>query len=338
MKLKLLAALIIVSASTFSIMGCNIKNNQSFSDDVIASSGIQIKRLTSGTNNGYPYQTFSFTTVNTFLKTKTTASISFADNRTNPSAYLTTMVSETDPTNKTVTVTCLQAFDSRATLTLTNGSATGSVTIDYQQKYLGITGISGGMYRYLSYNSNKYNPSSGDPSVSQFDHHDSILDLINTFVSSPFWYIQKSSVYTVALTGYDDAEVVSWRIPMGLGYSSYADLLKYDNWSSTTERDVYQNWFYPAFQNCLLSDDVVGYNYSFKGIYQALHSVYKNLSSDMKATCSSYLNGSSYLTIQMPYFKNVNLYMHITDAGIYDTCDLNKELTLYVQPMSIWNL
>ena len=339
MKIKLLSALLLLSASAFSIAGCNNINVNMQTEENIVCHGLNIKRLSSGTDgNGHPYKTFSFTTSAVYIKTATTATITFADNRANPDTYLTAVVNETDPNNKTVTVTCLQAFNSQATLTLRSGSATGSVTIDYQQKYLGLVGISGGMSRYLSYNSNKYNPYQGDPSYSNYDHHDSLLDLINTFYSSPFWYVSKSSTYTVALNSYTNADVVSWRVPQGLGYTSYADMLKYDNWDSTVQQTVYTKWFAPALQTCLLSSDVVGYNYNFEGIYQALHTKYVNLSSDEKAACSSYLNGASYLEIKLPYFKNLNLYMHFTDIDVYDTLDLAKELTLYVQPMSAWNL
>ena len=340
MKIMPLMTLLLASLSSFALSGCS-GNNQETADpeQQQVNQKIVIKKLTTGTDgSGNPYQTFSFTVANTYLKTATTATLTFADNRNNGNNYLTVSINESDPVNRTVTVTCLAAFDSQATITLTNGNASGSVTVDYQQKYLGIEGISGSMERYLDYNSQKYDPTSGDPSRNSYDQHDSLLDLLNTFYSSPFWYINKSSTYTISLSGYDDAEVVSWYVPHGVSYSNYGDMIKSSNYASTDEQITYQSWFIPALSNCLFADDQIGYNYNFRGIYISLHTTFATLSNSVKSSISSYLNGASYLPIEFTYFKNMNLEMNITTVNQSAILDLEKTLTLYVKPMSIWGL
>lgn len=339
MKIKLLSALLLLSASAFSIAGCNNINVNMQTEENIVCHGLNIKRLSSGTDgSGHPYQTFSFTTSAVYLKTATTATITFADNRANGSNYLTASVNNA---NKTCTVTCLAPFNSQATLTLRNGSATGTVTIDYKQKYLETIGITTGQTnRYLSYNVNKYNPYTGDPSYSQYDHHDSLLDLLNTFYSSPFYYASLTSDYTISETRYGNSELTGWHVPQGLGYTSYGDMVKSSGYSTTAEQVAYQNWFIPALSNCYFSTDTIGYNASHRGMYIALHSTFVNLSTTNKNYISTYLNdcGGNYLTIEFSKATYMDLGISYPDAGVTDTFRIGRPIHLYLQPMSAWAL
>lgn len=103
----------------------------------IVEHGLKVRTVTSGTDgNGNPTQTFSYTTTpeNPTLN-QIDISISFADSRQNGSSYLTFTH---DATNKTVTIACLQAFNSLATLHMEshfNSNVYADVSIHYNPRY-----------------------------------------------------------------------------------------------------------------------------------------------------------------------------------------------------------
>ena len=131
---KLLLALFILPLTS---CGINVDNKAGI---IEADRGIKIKLLNSGTDaNNHPYQTFTYSIYPTdAYYNSVTPSIAFADSRANGSSYLTASINSQA---QECTVTCLQAFDSIATLTLTanQGGAAASVEIHYRQRRFGCT-------------------------------------------------------------------------------------------------------------------------------------------------------------------------------------------------------
>ena len=154
--------------------------------DVVKAEKIDIKKVVSGTDNqGHEYKTYSYSiTPNDAYYHDVNANISFADSRVDGSSYLTASV---DTTNSTFTVTCLQAFDSVATLRLSAafGNAYCDIQIDYKQK------ITGTVYNDVTVTHNRSFPLYEDSVSLLVD----ILGDINTGMT-----YTKSSTYTVAET------------------------------------------------------------------------------------------------------------------------------------------
>ena len=151
-----------------------------------AAENIQIKKVTSGTDNdGHEYKTYSYSiSPNDAYYHEVTASISFADERVNGSSYLTCSI---DNTNKTFTVTCLQAFDSVATLRLKAswGTAYADIQIDYKQKVTGVT--------YINQTDN-FNDDPNAITLSTLWVYD-----LQTIIGNHFEYT-KTNTYTIAET------------------------------------------------------------------------------------------------------------------------------------------
>ena len=114
-----------------------------FDADVVFEHNLSVKRIGIGVDDGgHVYQTFSYSIspANSFYSS-VIANITFADNR-NPSDYLQAVV---DTSEQIVTITCLQAFDSVATLRLSApfGNAHCSIRIDCTKRptFTGIDGV-----------------------------------------------------------------------------------------------------------------------------------------------------------------------------------------------------
>ena len=328
----------IYSAYNKSSSGTTSENTNGMETTISAVQGINIKRLSSGTDgNGYPYQVFSYETVPTYTKNACNVSLSFADNRNNPTDYLT--ISH-DVENRQITVTCAAAFDSQATITFSSGTASATVTVDYQQKYLGITAAgSGGASRVLHYDNTKYNPKGGIGT----DTHPSICDLLTEFYSSPLYVVNKSQTYTVALTDYDSVQFRGLSVPHGLGYTTYEDYIDTTNYSQTLT-DIYTNFWGAAFDDLEIIHDGYGTDAEFEGIYKALNTVWNTLSDTQKQSvvtnCSYSFNGTSdiYLYVELPRIKNMTANVYFPDAARNDTYSFGKALTLYIEPMPSWNI
>ena len=298
--------------------------------------GINIRRLTSGTDgSGNPYQTFQYETVPTYTKNACNVTLSFQDGRNNPTDYLT-LVHNAE--SRTVTVTCLAAFDSQATISFTSGNASADVTVDYYQKFIDVQPAgTGACYRTLTYNAVKYNPGGGITT----DTHDSISDLLSVFYSSPLYYVNKTSTYTVALTGYDNAYFTGLSVPTGLGYSTYEDYIDTTGYAAN-KLDVYTYFWKPAFANLNIANDVYGTDVGFTGIYKALNTVWATLSDAQKQKVVTYStitsNNSIYLEVELPKIKNMTANVYFPDVTRNAPYSFSKELTLDIEPMPSWDI
>lgn len=145
MKNKKLITLLMSFLTTLGLVSCgaidfkeNISNQpiETFIEPNIESHGMKVNRLSTGIDaNDHEYQTFSFVVLpsNSYYR-EVTASITFADDRQNPSQYLTATV---DNDNSICTVTMIQLFDSVATLKLTtaNQNVFSDITIRLNPRY-----------------------------------------------------------------------------------------------------------------------------------------------------------------------------------------------------------
>lgn len=141
-KIKLLTTCLAVMMS-LGVTSCNqTEKNIDYIDNEITAQtetarSIAIKMLGSGTNGqGYPWKSFTYTlSPADSLATDIEVSVYFADNRNNASSYLT---ATHDSSTKTVTVTCLQPFDSYGYVHLESAyssSVYANVQIGYTAKY-----------------------------------------------------------------------------------------------------------------------------------------------------------------------------------------------------------
>lgn len=302
---------------------------------ITAVSGINVKRLSSGTDaNSNPYQVFTYETVPTYTKNACNITCAFADGRNNPTDYLTLAH---DAINRTLTVTCIDAFDSQATITFTSGNASASVTVDYKQKFLSVSAAgAGGCSRFLSYDSTKYNPQGNNS-----DSHASLCDLLSVFYSSPLFVVNLSSTYTVAATEYTNYEFRGLSVPHGLGYVTYEDYIDTTGYSAD-KLSVYTDFWKPAFATLTIVDDNIGTDPDFKGIYKALNTVWGTLSDVQRQKVvneSAYAsNGNVYLTVELPKIKNMTANLYFPDASRSYPYSFAKELTLSIEPMPSWNI
>lgn len=132
---KMSLALPLMALVLSALTGCGGSNASESNGSNGVEPTLGIKRSSSGTNSdGHAYQTFSYVIIPSTMDSRLTSSIAFADSRTNGASYLTSSI---DTATDTFTVTCLQAFDSVATLTIgVDGYSdlTASTTINYKQK------------------------------------------------------------------------------------------------------------------------------------------------------------------------------------------------------------
>lgn len=136
MKNKLLK-LLGIGLFTLAMAGCN--SNVKVPESNVSEHGINVRSLGSGVDgDGHEYKTYAYVVVPSNSTTPIAASVSFADSRADGSNYLTATV---DNAVKEFTITCLQAFDSQATVRIyaTVGSAYADVTVDYRQKLISST-------------------------------------------------------------------------------------------------------------------------------------------------------------------------------------------------------
>ena len=141
MKNKKIACIALTMVGLMIMTGCNVNNLVDTGSDVdlptvvTSISGINVKRMSSGTDtNGFAYQEYSYSVFpETASNLGMSASVTFADSRTDGGNYLGVTV---NTTNKTFRITCYAAFNSVATVRLQAiaGDAYADVQVDYRQK------------------------------------------------------------------------------------------------------------------------------------------------------------------------------------------------------------
>ena len=141
MKNKKIACIALTMVGLMAMTGCNVNNLVDTGSDVdlpttvTSISGINVKRMSSGTDtNGFAYQEYSYSVFpETASNLGMSASVTFADSRTDGANYLGVTV---NTTNKTFRITCYAAFNSVATVRLQAiaGDAYADVQVDYRQK------------------------------------------------------------------------------------------------------------------------------------------------------------------------------------------------------------
>ena len=145
-KSKMLILPAIAALGLTALTGCNKKVSYSKmeADDYVNIEGdikmvnMNVRRLSSGTDsNNHPYQILSYETVpaNPYYGNIT---VSMTSNGTNK------ITNEINLTNKTLKITCLDAFDSVITVTLTAevSNSYAEIAVHYKQKFLSLTGNS----------------------------------------------------------------------------------------------------------------------------------------------------------------------------------------------------
>lgn len=234
--------------------------------------GIEIKKAYSGYDGqGNPYQDFSYTTTPAYIKDEVvTITISFADSRANPETYLT---SSSNSTAKTFRITCLQAFDSVATVRVAIGQATADLTMHFVQKIINAEYSGATTIVYPAYTSNLFDPGTDDE-----DNHPNFVQWMNTINPLPF-SVNLSTVYTKPLISPTAPKtLVSIEPEEGSNLTNFADVLK-PNYNDPTLVNILLE---PALTNVSLnqlSSDTgnTGFYKAFDDVFDVMTSANKQL-------------------------------------------------------------
>lgn len=281
--------------------------------EIADNSLIKIKKAYSGYDGqGNPYQDFDYTIVPNHVKDSSKQlSITFADYR-NPSSYLkTAFVSGF----RRFRVTCLQAFDSVATLTMSIGSKSTNLTLHYLQKWDVSWDYQSPLY--YQYDSSLINY------VKSEDNHPSLWEFLNEKCT---YTPQLSSTYTKALPSQSGYEPI---ILYSEGNTVLADYLN----TYYLSGGLVEMLFGPAFSNYSMNYTLV--HPTPRGLYLPLTNTFATLTSSEKSYISTYVyDGKISFAISL---SQVNLNFR---WGTSDAYNLHGPSLLFIEldVLPIWGI
>ena len=352
MKKILLPLLITSSLLSF---GCSAKHTNSvdpgsdsadinISSEEIIGHGINAKKLSSGLDaNGHRYITFSYTiSPNDAFYHAVTASITFADSRV-AASYLTAAV---DSENKTVTVTCLQAFDSVATLRLSAafGNAYCDIQIDYKVKMLDCSVNSvDTFYKYAS------DISTRDAPPYQYYGVDANFNLYSILKGC---FNVTYSVGTIPYVAPQSFESTQTKTVSGTSYYviPQSDITIYGgDWASTAYKQHCLQYMYEAFGALDLNgtETTIGgelyslpsgsgniySRYSKSSIYAAINNKFVDMDSYEKAAFKTCFD-NGYINVKI---DTTHLTHQIIDGSHRMGFGSNKQyIYIHIQALSMW--